>query len=72
MIIFDYKSFGNVVSFKRKQAGLTQEQLSEKMNISAVYISYIENGNRKISLEMILRLINTLQITDICRFFKDV
>jgi len=43
------KKFGNRVRYLRKLAGLSQEQLAEKIGLSAKTISYIENGKNTIS-----------------------
>jgi transcriptional regulator with XRE-family HTH domain len=38
------KDFGQTIKKFRVNAGLTQEQLSEKLGISLKYISRLENG----------------------------
>jgi len=40
----DYKMIGQRIQCSRKAAGMTQETLSEKVSISVVYLSKIENG----------------------------
>lgn len=40
------QSFGKRVAEVRKEAGLTQQQLAESINMSVVAIAYIETGKR--------------------------
>lgn len=47
---------GDRIHDLRKKRKLTQEQLSEKLEISTVYLSLIENGTRKCSLDLIIRI----------------
>lgn len=44
----------------RKLAGLTQEELAEKVGVSRVELSYWENGRRTPTLSNLRSLINTL------------
>lgn len=46
----------------RKQAGLTQEALSEKAGLSTAYISQVECGFRCISLRRLRRVARALQV----------
>ena len=56
------KVFGRILKDFRIQAGLTQEQLSEKLGISLKYISRIENGNGGVKLETLVNYMNLLGI----------
>ena len=47
----DYKQIGNRIKLKRKEAGLTQEILAEKLDVSVGYVSQLERGITKISLD---------------------
>ena len=47
----------------RKEKGLTQEQLAEKINVSTVFISQIETAVRKPSLETVYKLSLALNTT---------
>ena len=47
----------------RKQKGLTQEELAEKVNISTTHMSHIETGIKHASLESVVRIANALGIT---------
>lgn len=58
------KKFGKNVKIERIKKDLTQEQLAEKMNLSANYVARIECGRQNMSLGKILELSNSLD-TDI-------
>jgi Predicted transcriptional regulators len=59
----DYIILGlNIRSIRRKN-NYTQEKLSEKVGISPVFLSQIENGNRKPSLETVVNIANSLNVT---------
>lgn len=47
----DYKLIGSRIQKKRKELNLTQEQLSEKVNITSFYLSKVENGKAAATLE---------------------
>ena len=57
------KVFGKILKDFRIKAGLTQEQLSEKLGISLKYISRIENGNNGIKTQTLIKYMNLLGIT---------
>lgn len=46
----------------RKNASLTQEELSEKANLSPDYISLIERGKRYPSLKSLFKIADALEI----------
>lgn len=47
----DYKLIGSRIKAKRKAAGKTQEQLAEKLSVTVGYVSQLERGVTKISLD---------------------
>ena len=51
--MIDYQLIGNRIKRQRQSAGLTQEQLAEKAEITTVYLSKIENGHVKPTLELL-------------------
>jgi transcriptional regulator with XRE-family HTH domain len=57
------KLFGEVLKAHRLEKKLTQEQLSERVDVIRPFISALENGMRQPSLAMILRLAKALDIT---------
>lgn len=46
----------------RQEAGLTQEQLGERIKMSAMGISYLEKGLRKIKIEDIIEIAKQLDV----------
>jgi transcriptional regulator with XRE-family HTH domain len=42
---------------------MSQEELAEKCDVSTSYIGLVERGERKPSLEIVLKIANTLNIT---------
>ena len=59
----DYKDLGNRVRTVRRQQSLTQEQLAEKVGISSSFLGHIERGTRVASLDTLVALCNTLNVT---------
>ena len=56
-------SIGNRIRISRENAGLTQEELAEKLNLSAQFISTIERGVAGASLATIIRLCEVLNVS---------
>lgn len=56
------ENFGETVRKKRKSAGLSQEELAEKLGIHRTYMSFIERGIRNPSLLMIFKISRALKI----------
>jgi len=56
------RKLGNRIQKLRKKAGLTQEQLAEKVKLSAKFIQFIENGNRIPSLKTVYKIARTLEV----------
>jgi transcriptional regulator with XRE-family HTH domain len=54
--------FGTVLRTYRIERGMTQEQLSEQLDIVRSYICTLESGKRQPSLTMIFRLAAALGI----------
>ena len=49
----DYKLIGERIKRVRKAQGLTQEKLAERLNVSIGYVSQVERGITKISLDLL-------------------
>lgn len=49
-------SFGAMIKHHRKQAGLTQEQLAEKLDVSTIAVQNWESGKNRIRQEKLLKL----------------
>lgn len=56
----DYKLIGGRIKAKRKAAGKTQEQLAEKMSVTVGYVSQLERGVTKISLDTLSEICKIL------------
>lgn len=56
-------AFGKVLRQKRKEAGLTQEQLSYEAEIQRNYVSLIERGIHQPTIAVIFKLANALNCT---------
>ena len=59
----NYADFGQRVRSSRRALGLTQEELAEKVGISASFMGHIERGTRVASLETLIALCNVLQVS---------
>lgn len=59
----DYNQLGARVREKRQRLGLTQEQLAELCNISPSYIGIIERGDKKLSVETLVKLSRILGVS---------
>ena len=55
-------AFGIVLRAYRQEKGLTQEQLSERVDVVRSFICTLENGKKQPSLEMVLRLAAALGV----------
>ncbi len=62
----NYRVIGSQIRRFRKEKHLSQATLSEHIDKSPAYISYIENGHKSMSLDTFVQIANTLEIsTDI-------
>lgn len=57
----DFKLIGERIKKKRKQTGLTQEQLAEKIDVTVGYVSQCERGISKINLEKLSEISDALK-----------
>lgn len=58
----DYKLLGKNIKETRKSLKMTQEKLAEEIEVSTVFISQIESGARKPSLETVYKISIALNI----------
>lgn len=49
----DYKLIGERIKHARKNRGMTQEVLAERLGVSIGYVSQVERGITKISLDLL-------------------
>lgn len=66
----DFKLIGRRIKNKRHQAGFTQEQLAEKIDVTVGYVSQCERGISKINLEKLSEIADVLGC-DISCFVSD-
>jgi transcriptional regulator with XRE-family HTH domain len=64
--------FGNLVKAHRRRAGLTQEALAERANISTDMVSKIEGGNSGARFKVIAQLAEALQVDPAELFTPDL
>ncbi len=59
----EYRKLGLNISYYRKEKGLSQMQLAEKVNISRTHMSRIENNDCAVSLDVIFSTAKALEIS---------
>lgn len=59
----DYGKLGKRIREERTHQYTTQEQLAEAVELSAVYIGQIERGERKLSLDTLVKIANVLHVS---------
>jgi len=59
----DYKRLGERIREERLGLHLTQAQLAEAVDISDTYMGAIERGERSLTLDTLVRLVNRLGVT---------
>lgn len=59
----DYIALGKRIRAARLAAGLTQEQLAEKINLSSGHCAHVERGTTKVSLPALVDIANALNTT---------
>ena len=66
----DYFEIGQKIRKYRKEKGLSQEQLAEKVNISVTHMSHIETANTKLSLPVLVDIATVLPLYCRCRLMS--
>lgn len=59
----NYVALGKRIKEERLILNLTQEQLAEYVDISASYMGQIERGERKVTLDTLIRIANKLNVS---------
>lgn len=54
---------GDRLRAARRASGLTQEQLAEKLDLSSLFLSYVECGQKGMSLQTLEKICRTLDVT---------
>ena len=57
------KFLGQRIQRRRKNFGLTQEELAEKVSISRAYMGFLEQGRNAPSLELLEKIAKILRIS---------
>lgn len=58
-----FENFGRNLKLLRKEKKLTQEDLAEVMDVSKTTIVNYENGNRRIPLDMVVKVASFFKVT---------
>ena len=53
---------GNKIRNKRRKLGITQAHFSKKLSISPSYLNLMESGKRKISMDLLIKIANELNV----------
>lgn len=59
----DYKALGKRIRAQRKLLGISQDELAAMAGISYSFIGLIERGDRKLSLETLVKISEALNIS---------
>lgn len=54
--------FGNNITKYRKKRNMTQQELADKLNVSTVFLSSLENGGYGVQFKNIALLSNVLKV----------
>ena len=61
--MYDIDLIGKVVKSARIENNMSQEQLSEILDVTPTHLKHIESGHRKPSIELFFKLMNVLDIS---------
>lgn len=61
--MYDRDALGGRIREYRLKAGMTQDNLAEKIGMSTVHISHVENGYTSVSMDCFLDVCNALEVT---------
>ena len=56
------RSVGALVRDQRKQRGLSQGQLAEKVGVSRLWVGHLEKGKETVELGLVLRTLRVLEL----------
>jgi transcriptional regulator with XRE-family HTH domain len=59
----DYCELGKRIKTARLAAGMTQEKLAERINLSSGHCAHVERGTTKVSLSALVDIANALDTT---------
>ena len=61
--LVDKLTMGDRIRDSRKRLGLTQDQLSEKLDITVAYMSEIERGLKMPSMQLFIKIVEILDVS---------
>ena len=61
-LLFSPKDLGVIVRDLRKEKGLTQSELGQRVGLDQKKVSLIENGNPNVRLDSFFRLLSALEV----------
>ena len=59
----DYVALGEKIRKKRQSTGLSQDAVSEKIGLSESFYGHIERGDRKLSVESLVKIADYLDLS---------
>lgn len=59
----NYNLVGEKIRSRRREFGLSQEQLAEACHISTSYLGHIERGSRKLAMETAVKIAENLRMS---------
>lgn len=62
MLKYDKYAVGDALRELRNERHLTQSQIAEKLELSVIHYSLIEQGQRKFSLEVLFKLMDVFEV----------
>ncbi len=63
MLHLDYEDIGSRIKKSRNDAGFSQAELAEMVSVNCEHISRVETGKKAVSLELLVKIANSLQVT---------
>ncbi len=57
-----HKKLGLTIAYYRKQRGFSQEKLADHLGISRTHVSRIENADCAVSLDILFKISDVLQV----------
>jgi transcriptional regulator with XRE-family HTH domain len=68
----NYVEIGNRIRIERENFDMTREKLSELVNLSPYFLGQIERGERKMSINTLIKISECLHISIDYLFFEQV
>ncbi len=63
MEVSEYSNIGSKIRKERRSKGLSQSELSKKLDISPSYLNLIESGRRTITVPLLIKIVNELGLS---------